>query len=77
MTRRQRWLLPTLAFLTLAQLAALLARPSSTKPVPGEDPSTVLGSHRFPVQALTFSPDGATLAVAVQTGPFAFPGVRT
>jgi hypothetical protein len=64
MSRSKKRKLVAIGSLALVCLTALFSCLRSTSPPAGEDRLTVLQGHRFPVQALTFSPDGTTLTSA-------------
>jgi hypothetical protein len=64
MSRSKKWKLLLIGSLTLALPAALLGLRHRTGSRASADPARVLEGHRFPVQALAFSPDGDTLTLA-------------
>jgi WD40 repeat protein len=64
MTRRKKRTLLALGGGGLVVLTAVLGCPRGSGSRPGEDRPTVLEGHRLPVQALAFTPDGATLTSA-------------
>jgi dipeptidyl aminopeptidase/acylaminoacyl peptidase len=64
MVRSNNWKLFLVASLALAVTAALVGSRSRTGSPAGGDQPTALEGHRFPVQALAFSPDGDTLTSA-------------
>jgi WD40 repeat protein len=64
MSRSKRWKLPAIGCIALALLTVLAVRPGCTgrrRDPADEERVTVLNGHRWPVQALAFSPDGSTL----------------
>jgi WD40 repeat protein len=64
MSRSKRWKLPAIGCIALALLTVLAVRPGCTsrrRDAADEERVTVLNGHRWPVQALAFSPDGSTL----------------
>jgi WD40 repeat protein len=65
MSLSKRWKLSATGLSAFALLTVLIVRPGFTGRRPDEAADekwgTVLNGHRFPVQALAFSPDGSTL----------------
>jgi WD40 repeat protein len=64
MSRSKKRKLLAVSLLPVALAAALLGCPRGRKSGAGDNPITALDGHRLPIQALAFTPDGATLTSA-------------
>jgi WD40 repeat protein len=64
MSRSKKRKLVAIGSLALVCLTALFSCLRGTGPGAGDERPTALAGHKFPVQALAFSPDGATLTSA-------------